>query len=174
MDSKSGQEESDTNSQPAKVTKSMNDLTNELGDILIDDLGLDDDFDCVSSHGMTREFLLVLDKKFMPKFNEGDLQCAKRPWVQFAATAAAYVYKSVGQCVSEPLRVWLSNVASSAILYGLLGELATPGTAGTDEGTRSSGEATTENLSLPDICLDDGQDGYWYYGSWTVDNVANS
>ncbi|VDQ16102.1 unnamed protein product [Trichobilharzia regenti] len=91
-----------------------------------------------------------------------------KSWIRCAATAGAYVYKSVRESVSQPLRVWLSNAASAVILHGLLGELSVSTQEDTD------GNATNENISLPDTVVDDRLDGYWYYGSWTVENVASS
>ncbi|VDQ16780.1 unnamed protein product [Trichobilharzia regenti] len=93
----------------------------------------------------------------------------RESWMKCAATAAAYMYKSVGESASQPLRVWLSNAASAMILQGLLGELTT---SSTQADTKRN--AKRENISLADSVLDDRSDGYWYYGSWTVENVATS
>ncbi|CAH8856813.1 unnamed protein product [Trichobilharzia szidati] len=111
----------------------------------------------------------------MPSFVTSYPTDDKKSWDKFAVTAAAYVYKSVGESVSQPLRVWLSNSASAAILHGLLGELTTSTEAGRGcEDSRSPEEATTQNMSIADACLHNRQDGHWCYGRWTVDNVASS
>uniref|UniRef100_A0AA85JBX2 Uncharacterized protein n=1 Tax=Trichobilharzia regenti TaxID=157069 RepID=A0AA85JBX2_TRIRE len=150
----------------------MEKLTDELASSLIDDLRLDGDLNCMlsdfPSRGVNPEFVLMIDKKLMPECDTGDPNHAMKSWIRCAATAGAYVYKSVGESVSQPLRVWLSNAASAVILHGLLGEL----TVSTQEDR--DGNATNENISLPDTVVDDRLDGYWYYGSWTVENVASS
>nr|CAH8852722.1 unnamed protein product [Trichobilharzia regenti] len=150
----------------------MEKLTDELASSLIDDLRLDGDLNCMlsdfPSRGVNPEFVLMIDKKLMPECDTGDPNHAMKSWIRCAATAGAYVYKSVGESVSQPLRVWLSNAASAVILHGLLGEL----TVSTQEDRE--GNATNENISLPDTVVDDRLDGYWYYGSWTVENVASS
>ncbi|CAH8858778.1 unnamed protein product, partial [Trichobilharzia szidati] len=151
----------------------MEKLTEELASSLIDDLRHDEDLDCMlsdfPSRGINHEFVLMIDKKFIPECDAGDPNHAKKSWIRCAATAAAYVYKSVGESVSQPLRVWLSNAASAVILHGLLGELTT---SSTQADTKRN--AKRENISLPDTVVDDRCDGYWYYGSWTVENVASS
>ncbi|VDQ15296.1 unnamed protein product [Trichobilharzia regenti] len=151
----------------------MEKLTDELTSSLIDDLRLDGDLDCMladfPSREINHEFVLMIDKKLVPECDTGDPNHAKKLWITCAATAAAYVYKSVGESVSKPLRVWLSNAASAVILHGLLGELPTSSTrADTKKNTNR------ENLSIPDSVSDDLCDGYWYYGSWTAKNVASS
>nr|CAH8852586.1 unnamed protein product [Trichobilharzia regenti] len=150
----------------------MEKLTDELASILIDDLRLDGDLDCMlpdfPSPGINHEFVLMIDKKLMPECDTEDPNHAKKSWITCAATAAAYVYKSVGESVSQPLRVWLSNAASAVILHGLLGELIVSTQEDSDR------NRTNENISLPDTVVDDRSDGYWYYGSWTVENVASS
>ncbi|CAH8534040.1 unnamed protein product [Schistosoma haematobium] len=37
----------------------------------------------------------------------------------------------------------------------------------------SDGETPVENISTPDRVVENRQDGAWYYGRWTVDNVAS-
>nr|CAH8853696.1 unnamed protein product [Trichobilharzia regenti] len=167
MDSESRDEDSSGNSE-AEVETSVDEVTDKVkGCVNVDWPESDSNGDVTDD-----EFLLVLDKMDMPRFDTTSPRGDKKSWETFAETAAAYVYKSVGERVSQPLRVWLSNSASSAILHGLLGELTTSTEAGQGEDSRSPEEATTENMSIADSCLDNRQDGHWCYGRWTVDNVA--
>ncbi|VDP63617.1 unnamed protein product [Schistosoma curassoni] len=158
-------------------TEDLNTLANDLGHILSDSLRqVDGEFDfelsfTASSDPDTR-FMLMLDESMMPESNTDDSIPVKKDWVKFAAMASAYVYKNVGESVSTSLRKWLANAASAAILAGLLAEVAE--SSDTDEPTTSDREPSVENISTPDLVVKNLQDGAWYYGSWTVDNVASS
>uniref|UniRef100_A0A5K4F6A4 DUF2236 domain-containing protein n=1 Tax=Schistosoma mansoni TaxID=6183 RepID=A0A5K4F6A4_SCHMA len=136
---------------------------------------VDGDFDfelsLTASSDLDTRFMLMLDKNMMPESNTGVSKPVKSAWVTFAATASAYVYKNVGESISKPLRKWLANAASAAILAGLLAEV--PQSPDSNEQTTSDGD-TCRNISTPDRVVENRQDGAWYYGRWTVDNVASS
>nr|CAH8857881.1 unnamed protein product [Trichobilharzia regenti] len=158
----------------------MERLIDELASVVTHNMRLDDDFDCgpsdVSCDWTKREFVLVLDKMFLPEVDDGvDPIEAKKLWMKFGVTAAAHVYKSVGQCASQALRVWLTNAAVAVILHGLLGELTTSTEGDAGGNTASPEEATSEYISLPDdVCSNGREDGNWSYGCWTVENLASS
>ncbi|CAI2722361.1 unnamed protein product [Schistosoma spindalis] len=159
------------------LKNSLTNLVNDLGYILSDRLrNVDGDFDfelslTVSSDLDTR-FILMLDKNMMPESNTDDSIPVKNAWVKFAATASAYVYKNVGESVSKPLRKWLANAASAAILAGLLAEV--PESSDSNEENSFDEETSVENVFSPDRVVENRQDGAWYYGRWTVDNLASS
>ncbi|CAI2727558.1 unnamed protein product [Schistosoma spindalis] len=117
-------------------------------------------------------FMLMLDKNIMPESNADDSVPVENAWVKFAATASAHVYKNVGESVSKPLRKWLANAASAVILAGLLAEV--PESSDSNERSASDGESPVEHVSTPERVVKNRQDGAWYYGRWTVDNVASS
>nr|CAH8845358.1 unnamed protein product [Trichobilharzia regenti] len=178
MDSESTKKDSDVKWE-ATVTNSMDKLSDELGDTLTNAVRqVDGELDCTMSdfprQDICHEFMLVLDKAFMPEFDVQKQKHIRTSQMRFAAMAAAYMHKSVGQCVSQPLRVWLANAASAVILHGLLGELVASVEEDSGGKTRSHGESRSENISLPDPCLDNCQDGNWCYGSWTEENLANA
>ncbi|KAK4471161.1 hypothetical protein MN116_005555 [Schistosoma mekongi] len=155
---------------------SLTDLADDLGGILSNCLRqVDGDFDFVlpdiPSPHLDGRFVLMLDRRFMPQSNTDNSRLVKNAWVKFAATAAAYVYKNVGESVSKPLRKWLVNAASVVILAGMLAELPE---SRSDEVVTSDGIVPVENVSAPDLTIDNQRDGVWCYGSWTVDNIANS
>ncbi|CAH8537900.1 unnamed protein product, partial [Schistosoma haematobium] len=159
------------------VKDSLSNLADDLGCILIDHLRqVDANFNFMSpvtaTYDLDTRFMLMLDKSMMPESNTNDTIPVKNDWVKFAATASAYVYKNVGELVSKPLRKWLANAASAAILAGLLAEV--PESCDSDERTTSDGETPVENVSTPDRVVENRQDGAWYYGRWTVDNFASS
>ncbi|VDP73394.1 unnamed protein product [Schistosoma mattheei] len=159
------------------VKDSLSNLADDLGCILIDHLRqVDADFNFISpvtaTYDLDTRFMLMLDKSMMPESNTNDTIPVKNDWVKFAATASAYVYKNVGESVSKPLRKWLANAASAAILAGLLAEV--PESCDSDERTTSEGETSVENIFTPDRVVENRQDGAWYYGRWTVDNFASS
>ncbi|CAH8529752.1 unnamed protein product [Schistosoma margrebowiei] len=171
----------DINSNLAAATEdvkdSLSNLADDLGCILIDHLRqVDANFNFMSpvtaTYDLDTRFMLMLDKNMMPESNKDDSIPVKNDWVKFAATASAYIYKNVGESVSKPLRKWLANAASAAILAGLLAEV--PESCDSDERTTSDGEASVENISTPDRVVENRQDGAWYYGCWTVDNLARS
>ncbi|CAH8579366.1 unnamed protein product [Schistosoma rodhaini] len=157
-----------------------NSLTNsvdDLGYILSNRLRqVDGDFDfelsLTAPSDLDTRLMLMLDRSMMPASNTGDSTRVKNAWVKFAATASAYIYRNVGESVSKPLRKWLTNAASAAILAGLLAEVLE--SSDTDEQTTSDGDAPVENISTPDRVVENRQDGAWYYGRWTVDNFASS
>ncbi|CAH8535479.1 unnamed protein product [Schistosoma rodhaini] len=159
------------------LKNSLTNLANDLGYIMSDRLRqVDGDFDfelsLTASSDLDTRFMLMLDKNMMPESNTGVSKPVKSAWVTFAATASAYVYKNVGESISKPLRKWLANAASAAILAGLLAEV--PQSPDSNEQTTSDGETPVENISTPDRVVENRQDGAWYYGRWTVDNVASS
>ncbi|TNN13059.1 hypothetical protein EWB00_003195 [Schistosoma japonicum] len=148
-----------------------------LGEILLQELRLvNADFDStwhlVSPSDLDTRFMLMIDKSVIPKADTDDLRSVRSSWVKVAATAAAYVYKSVGESVSRPLRKWLANAASTAILSGMIAQVSD--SSGSDEQPTFDGEPLIENISTPDKTVENHQDGAWYYGSWTMDNIANS
>ncbi|CAH8517609.1 unnamed protein product [Schistosoma intercalatum] len=110
------------------LKRSLTDSVNDLGYILSDRLRhVDGDFDfdmsVTATYDLDTRLMLMLDKSMMPESNLEDSIPVKNAWVKFAATASAYVYKNVGESVSKPLRKWLANAASAAILAGLLAEV---------------------------------------------------
>ncbi|CAH8531068.1 unnamed protein product [Schistosoma bovis] len=156
---------------------SLTSLVNDLGYILSDSLRqVDGDFDFEMSVTTTCDLdtrlMLMLDKSMMPESNTDNFIPVENDWVKFAATASAYVYRNVGESVSKPLRRWLANAASAAILAGLLAEL--PESSDSDGKNTSDEETPVENVSTPDGVVEHRQDGAWYYGCWTVDNLASS
>ncbi|XP_018645465.1 LOW QUALITY PROTEIN: conserved Schistosoma protein, unknown function, partial [Schistosoma mansoni] len=159
------------------VKDSLSNLADDLGCILFDHLRqVDADFNFMlpvtATYDLDTRFMLMLDMSMMPESNTDDFRPVKNAWVKFAAMASAYVYRNVGESVSKPLRKWLANAASAAILAGLLAEV--PESSDSNERTTSDGDAPVENVSTPDRVVENRQDGAWYYGRWTVDNVANS
>ncbi|CAH8510467.1 unnamed protein product [Schistosoma mattheei] len=159
------------------LKSSLTNLVNGLGYILSDRLrNVDGDFDfelsLTASSDLDTRFMLMLDRYIMPGSNTDDSIPVKNAWVKFAAMASAYVYKNVGESVSKPLRKWLANAASAAILAGLLAEV--PESSDSNERSASDGETPVEQVSTPDRVVENRQDGSWYYGRWTVDNVASS
>ncbi|CAH8510449.1 unnamed protein product [Schistosoma mattheei] len=165
-----------SNQNVVEKTEDLDNLANDLGHILSDSLRhVDGDFNYELSFtalsDLDTRFMLMLDKSMMPQSNTDHFRPVKNAWVKFAAMASAYVYKNVGQSVSKPLRKWLANAASAAILAGLLAEVSE--SCDSDERTSSHGETSVENISTPDRVVENIQDGAWYYGRWTVDNVAS-
>ncbi|CAH8534210.1 unnamed protein product [Schistosoma haematobium] len=159
------------------LKNSLTNLVNELGYILSDRLQqADGDFDFhlsrTASPGLDTRLMLMLDKSMMPVPKTDGYISEKKAWVKFAAAASAYVYRNVGELVSKPLRKWLANAASAAILAGLLAEL--PESSDSDGKNTSDEETPVENVSTPDRVVEHRQDGAWYYGRWTVDNLASS
>ncbi|CAH8530996.1 unnamed protein product [Schistosoma bovis] len=159
------------------LKRSLTDSVNDLGYILSDRLRhVDGDFDfdmsVTATYDLDTRLMLMLDKSMMPESNLEDSIPVENDWVKFAATASAYVYRNVGESVSKPLRRWLANAASAAILAGLLAEL--PESSDSDGKNTSDEETPVENVSTPDGVVEHRQDGAWYYGRWTVDNFANS
>ncbi|CAH8510398.1 unnamed protein product [Schistosoma mattheei] len=166
----------DVTNNVVEKTEDLDNLANDLGHILSDSLRhVDGDFNYELSFtalsDLDTRFMLMLDKSMMPQSNTDHFRPVKNAWVKFAAMASAYVYKNVGQSVSKPLRKWLANAASAAILAGLLAEVSE--SCDSDERTSSHGETSVENISTPDRVVENIQDGAWYYGRWTVDNVAS-
>ncbi|CAH8533997.1 unnamed protein product [Schistosoma haematobium] len=166
----------DVTNNMVEKTEDLDNLANDLGHILSDSLRhVDGDFNYELSFtalsDLDTRFMLTLDKSMMPEINLDDSIPVKNAWVKFAATASAYVYKNVGESVSKPLRKWLANAASAAILAGLLAEVSE--SYDSDEQTTSDGETSVESVSTPDGVVENIQDGAWYYGRWTVDNVAS-
>ncbi|CAH8530244.1 unnamed protein product [Schistosoma curassoni] len=167
----------DVTNNMLEKTEDFDHLANDLEHILSDSLRhVDGDFKYELSFtalsDLDTRFMLMLDKSMMPQSNTDHFRSVKNAWVKFAAMASAYVYKSVGESVSKPLQKWLANAASAAILAGLLAEVSE--SCDSHKRTSSDGKTSVENISTPDRVVENIKDGAWYYGRWTVDNVASS
>ncbi|CAH8850547.1 unnamed protein product [Trichobilharzia szidati] len=96
---------------------------------------------------------LMLDEAYFPDENAANSSSSAptttttAAWYQVAAGAAAYAYKTIGSKYSNPVRHWLTNAASTAIQYGLLGRYLTGINTWTPEGNWFSGKWTSENTA---------------------------